>query len=222
MSKVLVIAVHPDDETLGCGGTLLKHQACGDEIFWLIVTSINAELGYSADQIQTRDHEIEEVSKAYGFSETVRIDYPTTQLDRYPLGEIVKKLSIEIARIQPDILYLPFCNDVHSDHKIVFEASFSCTKTFRYPFIKKVYMMETLSETDYAPSIPGNSFTPNTYVDVSPYFDRKIEILKLYPGEIGLPPFPRSLEIVTSLASLRGSQTNCSYAEAFILLKEIR
>ena len=222
MSKVLVLAVHPDDETLGCGGTLLRHKAEGDEIFWLVVTAMRDDEGYKEDQIAKRAAEIESVGKRFGFTETVQLAYPAGKLDQAGLSNLVVDFSKVFKDIEPEVLYLPFKGDVHSDHRVSFAAAYSCTKTFRYPFIKRVYMMETISETDFAPATPENTFLANTFVDISPYIDTKIEIMNTYASEITEHPFPRSEKSIRALATLRGAQSGYQAAESFMLLKERR
>ena len=217
-NKVLIIAVHPDDETLGCGGTLLKHKAKGDDIHWLICTSIDKDHSY----YETRKKEMQEVSALYGFSSIHNLRLKTMQVDEYSVSELVGKLSKVINEVQPNIIYLPFKGDVHTDHRRIFEASYSCTKSFRYPFIKKIYMIETLSETEFSPSTKEDSFIPNVFVDISEYFDKKIEIAKIYQSEMSEHPFPRSTRNLKALATLRGATCGCEHAESFVLLKEIQ
>ncbi|ERJ29840.1 PIG-L deacetylase family protein [Campylobacter concisus] len=215
---VLVIAVHPDDETLGCGGTLLKHKASGDEVHWLICTTIDKTNSY----YKTREDELKIVADAYKFNSVNNLRLKTMQVDEYGMSSLIDKISNVINTIKPNIIYLPFKGDVHSDHRKIFEASYSCTKSFRYPFIKKIYMMEILSETEFAPSTKEDSFIPNTFVDISAYFEKKIEIMKIFKSEISMHPFPRSERNLKSLATLRGATAGCEYAESFVLLKEIQ
>ena len=221
MKKILVIAVHPDDETLGCGGTLLKHKATGDEIYWCIVTSIKEKLGFSDEQVILRSKEIEKVAGIYGFNGVEQLAFPTMQLDQLTMGELIDGVSTIIKKIQPHTIYLPFKNDVHSDHRIAFEAIYSCTKTFRYPFIRRILMMETISETEFAPALPAESFVPNVFADISEFIDQKIDIFKIYASELGEHPFPRSEKNIRALACLRGASADCESAESFMLLKEI-
>jgi len=218
MNKVLVIAVHPDDETLGCGGTLLKHKKNGDEIHWLICT----ETSENNEFYKTRAKEIEEVSKRYNFDSVHHLGLKTMQVDEYSMSSLIKKISDVINDVKPEALYLPFKNDVHSDHRKIFEAAYSCTKSFRYPFIKKILMVETLSETEFAPSTKEDAFVPNVYVDISKYFDEKLDIINIYRSELAEHPFPRSLRNLSALATLRGATAGCEYAESFVLLKEIQ
>lgn len=222
MKKVLVFAIHPDDETLGCGGTLLKHKDAGDEIHWLLATESTTENGFNEAFVSKREKEIQQVYNLYGFSSLIRLGYPTIKVDKYDTSIIVNKISEAFFKIKPDIIYLPFKSDVHSDHRIFFNAAFSCTKSFRYPFIKRVYMMETLSETEFAPTTKEDSFIPNVFIDISNYLDKKIDIMKVFESEIGVHPFPRSERNIKALATYRGAISNCNYAESFMLLKEIR
>jgi len=216
-NKVLVVAVHPDDETLGCGGTLLKHKANGDKTHWMICTNLSKRNSY----YQERNKEIKKVSKIYKFNSVHALPFETTKVDQYSMNEIIEKISIIINKIKPNIIYLPFKEDIHSDHKKIFEASYSCTKSFRYSFIKKIYMMETLSETEFAPSIKKDSFIPNTFVDITNHIDKKIQIMNTYKSEIKRHPFPRAKKNIKALASFRGASCGYNYAESFVLLKEI-
>ena len=218
MNKVLVISPHPDDETLGCGGTLIRHKKEGDEIHWLIMTNVNS----SEKKIHSvKEKEIEEVSKAYNFDSTSRTKFLTSELDLAPRKEIIQVISKVFEEIQPNYLYLPFKNDIHSDHSIVFDAAASCTKSFRYPYVKKVMIYETISETEFSIRPDREQFKPNLWIDISDYIDEKIEIMSLYESEIGKEPFPRSEQNIRSLAKFRGSTVSALSAEAFILLKEI-
>ena len=217
-NKVLIIAVHPDDETLGCGGTLLKHKANGDEIYWLICTTIDKSHPY----YETREEEIAKTNEAYDFDSVHNLRLKTMQVDEYSMSELVGKISKVINEVKPTTIYLPFKGDVHSDHRKIFEASYSCTKSFRYPFIKKIYMIETLSETEFAPSTKEDSFIPNVFVDISAFMDKKLEIMKVFESEISEHPFPRSERNLKALATLRGATCGCEYAESFVLLKEIK
>lgn len=225
MSKqILIIAVHPDDETLGAGGTILKHIAQGDEVHCIFCTDVFEEEGFSQEVVATREDEIAKVSSLYGFSSIHRLGLKTMRVDEYTRSELVRKFSKIFKEIKPNVLYLPFCDDVHSDHRCIFEAVFSCTKSFRYPSIERVLMMETLSETEFAPSLPHRSFIPNVFVDITEFIEKKCEIMQIYKSEVAPPPFPRSIENIKALALYRGStmgsSTSPTYAETFMLLKE--
>lgn len=221
MIKVLIIAVHPDDETLGCSGTILKHRDNGDENHWLILTNINNEKVWGLERIIQRQKEIMFVSEKYDFASTTKLDYDTTKLDKIPLSELTQKISEVIKKIMPDVIYLHNRSDVHSDHRVSFDAIISATKSFNNPFIKKILMYETISETDFAPALQENAFIPNYYIDISKYINEKIDIMRVFSSELKEHPFPRSEKNIRALATYRGAQCNSEYAEAFMLLKEI-
>ena len=219
--KILVISPHPDDETLGCGGTILKYKDIGDKIYWLIITNIDVKNGWDKDIVEKRQKEIEIVEEMYDFEKTFKLDYPAAKLDIIPIQEIIESISKVIFEIKPEVIYLPNRSDVHTDHQITFKAAYSCTKNFRYPFIKKILMYETLSETEFPPTLPENTFIPNVFVDITKYFEKKLEIFKMYKSEVMEGPLPRSLGVIEAFNKYRGSQIGEKYAEAFVLLKEI-
>lgn len=221
MKKVLVMAVHPDDETLGCGGTLLKHKARGDELFWLIATDAMKELGPNSPIIRQCKKEIEEVSRSYGFKGVYDLHLPAKRVDTVPIAELVEKITAVIEEVRPETIYLPFHGDAHSDHRYLFQAAYSCVKTFRNPFIKTVLMMETISETEFAPALRENAFIPNYFMDITNHFNTKLKIMAIYKKEMHKHPFPRSKENIKALALFRGAMVNCTFAESFMLLKGI-
>lgn len=220
MNTVLVVAPHPDDETLGCGGTLLRHVAEGDRVHWLLATEMTDAFG--AARRQAREQELGAVERAYGFAGVHRAGFPTMQLDARPMSELIDAFGRIFQEVQPGIVYLPYRNDAHSDHAAVFDASAACCKSFRHPSVRRVLAYETLSETEFGlrPDDPG--FRPNVFVDIAAQLERKVEVLRLFVGEMGEFPFPRSETCVRALAALRGSQAGTAAAEAFMLLKEIR
>ena len=219
-NKVLVIAPHPDDETLGCGGTLLKHISSKDEIHWLIFTNISEIDGWDIDKVKLRIEEIKHVTNAYGFKSVNKLNFPATKLDEIPISDMVKKINSIISNIKPNIVYLNDGNDVHTDHQIAFKANMSSVKSFRHPYIKRILMYETLSETEFTAPLEGNAFQPNVFVDITEFFEQKCEIMSEYGDEVMDPPYPRSLDTIESLAKYRGSRIGVNYAEAFSLLYE--
>ena len=221
MSKIVVVAPHPDDETLGCGGTILKHKRMGDQVYWLIVTCISEEFGFSKDRVRLRNEEIDQISKIYDFDSVYNLRLPTTKLDEIPLGEMIASVGRIFERIEPEVVYIPYRGDVHSDHKVVFDVVVSCSKWFRYNSIRRVLAYETLSETDFGINPENHGFRPNVFIDMSVYLEKKIKILNIYKGEVGEFPFPRSEQAVRALAHLRGATAGCNAAEAFMLLKEL-
>lgn len=221
MNTVMVVAPHPDDETLGCGGTLLRHIANGDVVHWLIVTDMQTEYGFPEAQVKRRQAEIQKVSMAFGFSKVHNLGLPPAKLDAVPMGDLVLSIGQIIKKISPAVVYLPFRGDVHTDHAVVFDAVASCAKWFRYASILRVLCYETLSETEFDLNPEGARFSPNSFVDITPYIDRKIEIAEIYEEEIGEFPFPRSAGALRALAQVRGATCGCHAAESFMILREI-
>jgi len=221
MKNVIVISAHPDDETLGAGGTMLKHVANGDNVFWLIVTNVFENQGFSKERVESRQEEIRKVEKLFGITKTYLLDYPTMTLSSSSLLKMVPEISTVFSEVKPEIIYTLNRSDAHSDHRIIFDAVMACTKSFRYPFIKQILMYECISETEFAPALAEKAFLPNYFVDITEYIDKKNEIMEVFESEIAEHPFPRSLENIKALAHFRGASVGVKYAEAFQLIKFI-
>jgi LmbE family N-acetylglucosaminyl deacetylase len=221
MKNVIVISAHPDDETLGVGGTILKHVANGDNVYWLIVTNVFENQGFSKERVESRQEEIREVEKLFGICKTFLLNYPTMTLSSSSLIKMVPDISSIFSEVQPEIIYTLNRSDAHSDHRVIFDAVMACTKSFRYPFIKQILMYECISETEFAPALAEKAFLPNYFVDITNYLDKKNEIMKVFESEIAEHPFPRSIENIKALAHFRGASVGVKYAEAFQLLKYI-
>lgn len=219
--QILVISAHPDDETFGSGGTLLRHVAEGDAVHWLILTEMQPDLGYSREQIARREKEIEAVARQFSFSSVHPLRFPTTKLDAIPRGDLVKKISSVFKQTEPEVIYMPYGGDVHTDHQVASEAAIACTKWFRQNSVKRILAYECLSETDLAIDPKTMSFRPNVFINIEDTLEKKLEIMKIYESELGEFPFPRSTQAVRALAHLRGQSAGFKAAEAFMLLKEL-
>ena len=217
--KTLVIAPHPDDEILGCGGTLLRRRAEGAELGWLIVAGISEQAGWAAERVQQRDAEIARVAELIGFSQVFNLDLPTARLDRLPMADLIDRFSSVFKSFQPEEVFLPHPSDVHTDHRVVFDAAAACAKWFRYPSVRRVLAYETLSETEFGLDAE-RAFHPNYFVEISDFLERKLEAMAVYRSELGSFPFPRSIETIRALATLRGANSGFIAAEAFQLLRQ--
>ena len=217
--KILVVSPHPDDETLAAGGTILRYKKEGKKVYWLNITNVKEEYGYSKERVISRNKEIDRVNKLYNFDGFYNLGLEPAGLDKYSKGELIGKISEVVKEVKPNVVILPYKYDVHSDHELVYDCVYSCTKSFRHPFVKKVLAMEIISETDFASYEHG--FIPNYFVDISAHLDKKIEVLQIYESELGAHPFPRSIDNIKALATLRGASAGVRYAESFMLIKNI-
>lgn len=215
MTSVLAVAPHPDDETLGLGGTLLRHIAAGDAVHWLVLTALPEAGGSLPPGI------FDAVAAAYGFAGVHRLDLPDARLDTVPLADLVPRIGAVVQRVAPATVYLPHPGDAHTDHRVAFDAAAACTKPFRYPSVRRVLVYETPSETDFGVDPGRLGFRPNVYVDVTTHLERKLEITRLYTGELGVHPFPRNGDALRARAMLHGTVAGVQAAEAFVLLREI-
>lgn len=217
--KTLVVAPHPDDETLGVGGTILRRKAEGAEVAWLIVTAMSSESGCAESSVKQREDEIRKVTALFGFDQVFLLNFPTTQLDRVPMSSLIAGISDAFKSFEPAEVFVPHPADIHTDHGIVFKAVASCTKWFRYPSVKRVLAYETLSETDFGLGT-SQGFRPNVFVNIEPFLNSKLMAMDIYASERGAFPFPRSHEAITALSAVRGAASGYKAAEAFELLRE--
>lgn len=219
--QVLVISAHPDDETLGCGGTLLKHSARGDALFWLIATQTD-EPQWSAKMIERKAAEVEQVAEAYGMEQYFRLGFPTVRLDTVPQADLIGRIRDMISEVKPEIIYLVHDGDVHTDHHAVFTATMSVLKPFYMVRlgVRRVLCYEILSSTEAAPPQLDRAFMPNVFSDITPYIERKIEIMALYETQSQPDPLPRGPSAIRALARYRGATIGVEYAEAFTLIRE--
>lgn len=217
--KIMVISPHPDDETLGAGGSLLKLKDLGNEIYWLNITDANAGGGYNSAFLEKRKIQIDRIRKYFGFSDFINLKFPPAELNDNIKGDLIKAIGEAFEKVKPDCIILPDYNDAHSDHKYTFEAAHACSKIFRRGYIKRVLTMEIISETNFG--MPQDVFKPNLYIDITDYFDKKAEALSIYDTELGQLPFPRNIESIKAQALIRGTESGVLYAEAFRVIKEI-
>ena len=216
MKKTIVIAPHFDDELLGCGGTMLRKSKEGNITSVILVTSLFKK----NKKKNIKEKIIKDIKKKIKFKNIYELNFEASELTSSNIPSLIEKISAIFKEFKPDEVYVPHLSDIHTDHKIISEATLSCTKWFRYPFIKNIFAYETLSETNFNMSDP-NPFKPNYYVNITSFFDKKLEALKIYKQEINSHPFPRSKTSITALANLRGSESGFKKAEAFQLLKGI-
>jgi LmbE family N-acetylglucosaminyl deacetylase len=220
--KVLAIAAHPDDETLGCGGTLLKHRKAGDELYWLVVTRAQTP-EWPEETLKRKADEVRQVGEAYGAERVFELGLPTTKLDAMPQVELINNIRTVVDEVKPGIVFVTHEGDVHGDHRAVFGATMSVLKPFYMAQlgVHRVLSYETLSSTDAAPNTPGRTFLPTVFSDITDYCDQKLEIMSLYQTEIHPDPMPRGPSAIRAQARYRGAAIGVEYAEAFTLIREL-
>lgn len=220
MAEILIISAHPDDETLGMGGTLLKRRDGGDRLFWMILTSAKAPK-WDEGIIRKKEMEIAAVSQVYRFQAVFRLGFPAAGLTENHRCELMDAVAKGLEEVSPSEIFLMFGRDVHTDHRLGFECALAVMKPFRFPSIRRIWCYETLSSTELAPPLPGNSFQPNAYCDITEYLEEKIRVMNLYQTEIQRFPMPRCAESIRALARYRGGAIGIPYAEGFWVLREV-
>ena len=176
-------------------------------------------LGYTEEQILTRKKQIKQIKDYFCFNDFYDMGLKPAHLESYEAGEVIGRIGKYIQDIKPNWIILPDYNDAHSDHKVVFEWCFSCTKVFRCPSINKITTMEIISETDFGK--PYNPFIANYFINISEFMEKKLEAIEIYKSELGEHPFPRNKEAIKANGILRGVNAGVLYAEAFRLIKSI-
>lgn len=220
MKKILVIAPHPDDEVLGCGGTIVKHNKNRDEVYLCIVTKAYTP-DWSEEFLKNRPKEIKKANKILNIKKAYFLDFPTAKLDTITQKDLNDSISRIVKEIGAEIIYIPYEGDLSKEHRLVFEAALVASRPYTNKSVKKVLCYETLSETDWGKDFTKKIFSPNVYVDISDVLKYKIKAMQAYKSELKKSPHPRSLEIIKVLARKRGSEAGLKFAEAFMLIREI-
>ena len=217
-NSVLVVAAHPDDEAIGCYGTLLNHYQIGDIINIIFLTDGVSSRGNSKKNKEERKKNCLKVLSSLGLKKNnvFFLDYPDNKMDSVPLLDVVKDIEKIKQKIKPNILYTHFSNDLNIDHRIAYQASVTASRPKTNETVKKIFCFEILSSTEWSDK-NKQIFSPNYFVDISKFINKKIKALKKYDKEIKKSPNARSLENIKNLASIRGSSIGTYYAEAFFI-----
>lgn len=218
--KVLVIAPHPDDEVLGCGGTIAKYAKQGAEVFVAIVTKGMKPI-FSEERTEITRQYCKDADAMLGVKETIFMDFPASMIETVPRYQFNSAFDTLIQRINPDIVFLPHRGDMQLDHKLVVDAAMVALRPKHDHVVKKILMYETLSETGWDIPNTTNEFIPNAYEDISYFLDHKLHALSYFNMQMESFPNSRSLEAVKALALYRGATMRLHAAEAFSLVREI-
>jgi len=213
--KILVIAPHPDDEVLGCGGTIKKHANVGDDVFLCVVTKAYTP-DWTEKYLQDKLIDIKKSNAVLGIKKTYLLGFPAVKLDTIPQKELNDKISAVIKTVDPDVLYIPYAGELNKDHRLAFEACLVSSRPFGNK-IKKILTYETFSGTMWG----APPFIPTTYTDITDTLKDKLRAMSCYRSELKKFPHPRSLENIVALAKKRGSESGLLAAEAFMIIREI-
>jgi len=220
MMTVLVISPHPDDEVLGCGGTMARHSSLGDQVYVLIVTRGISEI-FPPEEIEKTREELCIAHEILGVVDTFFLDYPAPKLDTVPEYKLAEAISEVIYSLQPHILYLPHRGDIHVDHRAVYHAAMVAARPINNMPAQRILCYETLSETEWGSTFGETAFIPNIFVDITAFLEKKLEAMASYRSQLKNPPHPRSLRSIEALAHLRGGTVGVNAAEAFVLVREV-
>ena len=225
MASILVVAAHPDDEILGCGGVLARHAAEGDTVHILIVAE-GATARDSERDPHGREAELaalgaaaSRAAAAIGAEEPRMLGLPDNRLDTLPLLDVIKPIEAVIEAVAPEIVYTHHAGDLNVDHRIVHQATVTACRPLPGSPVRALYAFETVSSTEWQTA--GETFRPQRWVDIEPFLDRKLRALNAYQAEMRPFPHARSREAVEALARVRGTAVGLKAAECFVVVREV-
>ena len=220
------MAAHPDDEVLGCGGTVARLSKEGD--VWICVLGEGVTSRYKSSQIVPETELVNLKSQAkhagsiIGAKDVIFSSLPDNKFDTVPMLEIVKILENLLDDARPDVVYTHHPGDLNVDHSLTFRAVMTATRPMMDETVREVYTFEIASSTDWAFQSLSRPFNPNTFVDISKTIDLKIEAMESYSGEIRSFPHPRSSDALRASAKRWGAIVGVESAEAFELIRSVR
>lgn len=220
MAEILVVAPHPDDEVLGCGGVILRHARSGDHVHVLVVSRGMPEV-YSLQLIEEGRRELSQAHLILGVASVTFLDFPGPRLDVTPGHLIADAIRPVICKLRPAVVYLPHHGDLHGDHRATSLATVVATRPDGTVRVPRLLAYETLSETEWGIPNSSTAFQPTVFVDISEFLSEKLKAMECYRSQLKASPHPRSLEAVRALAVYRGHTVNVPAAEAFTLIRDI-
>jgi LmbE family N-acetylglucosaminyl deacetylase len=213
MKNILVVAAHPDDEVLGCGGTIAKHDFEGDKVHVVFMTDgIKSRTQFSDKDLINRAEASKSAQTILNINTINSLSFQDNQMDSVPLLQIVQKLEVFINKIKPDIIYTHHYGDLNIDHQLTHNAVMTACRPLPNFIVKEIYGFEILSSTEWS---NFQEFKPNYFVNIEKYFFKKISAAKAYNEEMREPPHSRSIKHIEVLAQHRGFSVGVEMAEAF-------
>ena len=219
-NNVFIIAAHPDDEVLGAGGSILKHVDVKDTVRILILSDGEKSKSTKVN-VEQRQKQAHKVAGMLKVKDLILEKFPDNQFDSLPILQIIKKIECHLQKIKPNIIYTHFVHDLNIDHQLTFQAVLTACRPQPSFFVKKIFSFEIPSSTEWQIKDQTYAFCPNEYHDITNFINQKIEILKIYKGELRKYPHPRSIIGVKALAQLRGMEVGLLYAEGFQIVRNI-
>lgn len=224
--NVLAVVAHPDDEVLGCGGTLARHARQGDECRVLFLGQGAFSRKSPGESSADAEKEVltkaaEKAASVLGVTSIHFEDYPDNRMDSVDLLDVIKKVEGWISRYEPALVYTHSPVDLNIDHVIAARAVVTATRPLVGCPVQSVYGFETPSSTEWSFARAGDVFKPDTFVDIHETLDQKLAVMEAYVSEIRDFPHPRSLKGIASLARWRGSQCGLKAAEGFSTFRRI-
>ena len=211
--SVLVIAAHPDDEVLGCGGTVALNARAGDEVTAVIACE-GESLRYGPGGVGQSEHS-RRAAEMLGLKESRRLGFPDQRLDTLTLLDLIAPLERAVREVRPAVVYCQFGGDANRDHELLFRAALVATRPLE-PFLEAVYAFDTASSTEWG---YPRSFVPDTWVDISTTLEQKLCAMACYESEVRPYPHPRSLEALRHRAHAWGNQCCMEAAEVFMTVR---
>jgi N-acetylglucosamine malate deacetylase 1 len=218
--RILVIAPHPDDEVLGCGGVIARHTARGDRVH-VVVVSRGAPDIFPPEIIEETRTELAAAHQLLGIEQVHFLDFPAPRLDTLPGHVLADRLSRIVREFQPRTVYTPHWGDLHTDHKAVYWATMVAARPNGAHRVDRLLCYETLSETEWGAPPADNAFIPNVFVDISQFLPVKLQAMACYRTQLKEHPDSRSLRSIEALATFRGAIVGLPAAEAFVLVREV-
>lgn len=224
--KVLVVAAHPDDEVLGCGGTIARLARDGHEVHIAIVgegitSRYRSREEAPLEEIRSLHQQAQVAAQILGARNVIQYALPDNRLDTVPLLDVVKIIEDVIQSLRPDVVYTHHGGDLNLDHALLHRACLVATRPAAESTVRAVYAYEVPSSTDWAFQQFEPVFRPNFFVDISSVLQIKIEAMKAYASELRRFPHPRSLETIRASAERWGSVAGLAAAEAFHVVRII-
>jgi LmbE family N-acetylglucosaminyl deacetylase len=227
-SKILVVAAHPDDEVLGCGGTMAKLSMEGNQVYTLILGEGITARDENRDRTK-RENEIKELkeqtdiaNKILGVNKCFSFEFPDNRFDTVPLIDIVKSVEKVKKELRPDAVYTHHHGDLNVDHRVTLMAVMTAFRPLKGEAVCEIYSFEVPSSTEWNVPTPDVCFSPNCFVDISRTLEIKKKAMKEYKTEVREFPHPRSLKAIEIVAGMRGIQVGTELAEAFEVVRLIK